>query len=155
VGVFKDSAGREWRVELDVTGLKRVKAATGVDVGLLFEDAFRDYRALLRDIGRFVDVVWVLVADQAAARGVTDEEFGRALGGDALAAAVEAFQGAVADFYPSRQRAALKMLMAKTRAATDLGHAKTMAGLEALTPEEIWSASATTSPGSPGSIPPG
>lgn len=155
MSAFKDAAGREWRLGIDVWCLRQVKARTGVDIGRLFEDEFKPYRELVRDIGLFVDVLWVLVEDQAVRLGVTDEHFGRALGGDAVEEAAAAFEEAVADFYPSRPRQVLKALAVKTRAAADAASARALTLIAEMDPGATSSPSVTTSPGSSALTPPG
>jgi hypothetical protein len=155
---FRDKAGRDWRLEIDVAALARVHAATGVDIGRLFEDGMRPYQELARDWATLVRVLWVLVADEAARTGVTEEQFGRGIGGDVLDAAERAFFGAVTDFYPSRQGKLLKTLMSKALAAAERTMDRAMEAAEALDPEALSgppTPSATTSPGSSASIPAG
>jgi hypothetical protein len=63
---------------------------------------------LLDDPVRFVNVLYVLVREQCEQRGVTDEQFGESLYGDALWGAIKAFEECLISFCPSpSQRAAL------------------------------------------------
>jgi len=116
---FKDSAGRYWAVRVDVGAVKRVRAALGVDLMQVAErknaEGGREPGVLERlasDPVLLVDVIYVLCRDQAEAQGVSDENFGATMAGDALDGAVKAMLGALVDFFPNpRERAALKRLL--------------------------------------------
>ncbi len=138
---FRDSAGREWVVAIHVHALEQVETRCAVKIGALLRDQLAGFLELVEDPVKFVRVLWVLVEDQAEKFGVKPEQFGRALGGDALEGAVEAFVGALADFSPSRLRGAIRALTAKTSPDAP------------ATPTP--SACATNSPASSASIPPG
>ena len=58
------------------------------------------------DLLLLVDVIYALVKPQADAQGVSDVDFGRALGGEAIAGAHEAFWRELADFFRSLKRPA-------------------------------------------------
>ncbi|VTR96045.1 Uncharacterized protein OS=Isosphaera pallida (strain ATCC 43644 / DSM 9630 / IS1B) GN=Isop_2427 PE=4 SV=1 [Gemmata massiliana] len=111
---FKDNAGREWAVAIHVHAVEQVEARCGVKIAGLFRDGLAGLLELSADPVKFVRALWVLVEDQAEKFGVKPEQFGRALGGDALEASFEAFVHALADFSPSRLRPAIRTLAAKT-----------------------------------------
>lgn len=126
---FVDSAGRQWTVRVDVGAVKRVRAALGVDLMQVAEKRTADGREpgvlerLASDPVLLVDVIYVLCEEQAKRSGVSDEEFGRAMLGDALDGAVKAMLGAVVDFFPNpRERAALKRVL--TAAETEAEKAR-------------------------------
>ena len=77
---FTDSAGRTWTVSLTIDAAKRVKGL--LDVNLLELEAGDP--PLLTKLGTDVillcDVIFALVKPQADAAGVSDEQFGAALG---------------------------------------------------------------------------
>lgn len=102
---FRDCHGRNWSIRVDVGAVKRVRSALGVDLMQVAERKTRDggrepgvLERLASDPVLLVDVIYVLCRDQAQAAGVTDEEFGSAMAGDALEAAVNAMLGAIVDF---------------------------------------------------------
>jgi len=114
---FRDTEGREWSLRLDVATLRRVRDLTTVDLGKLFADP-RQLAALHDDIILFVDVLYAIVKPAADARNVTDIQFGESLAGDVLEGAVLAFECAVVDFLPERdRRAVLRQLIDGNRAA--------------------------------------
>ncbi len=110
---------------------------------------------LLADPVTLADVLFVLCQDEAAAKSITEEDFGRALGGDALALAAEAFVEELVDFFPdARARTGLRRLLAAGKQVGASLLAKAEATLDRLDPEAeatAWLASRTNSPGSPAS----
>jgi hypothetical protein len=65
------------------------------------------------------DILFCLVKPEADAKGITDEDFGRALAGDALGAATDALLGEIADFFPKGRREILQRILAKLTALQD------------------------------------
>src|SRR3989337_2952553 len=85
-----------------------------------------------------VDVLYCLCKPQADILKVTDEDFGRAMFGDAILNAHTAFIEELADFFPSaRQRAAIRKVIGKTNQVVDrlLNHAETK--LDQVDPEAV------------------
>jgi hypothetical protein len=126
---FTDSAGRTWLVEVNAWQLKRVRQALGVELGKMSIDQLAK---LVTDPEPFVDVLFVLLKDQAEKLPLTDEEFGRGLGGDGLESAVVAFWRAWADFCPSQTRPLMLRLAKEAEAMTAEAVAGGMAKLDAL-----------------------
>lgn len=117
---FTDNAGRTWNVEINVAALKRIKGLTGVDLlealdGTLIE-------RLVRDPVLLCDVLYAackIEADQHAPP-ISDEEFGRAMAGDAIEHATAALLDEIVSFCPSpRDRAALGRVLDATRHAME------------------------------------
>ena len=108
--VFKDANGRDWEVVLNVFQMKRVRAALGVDLINVIElDKDGQVRVdmidrIANDPCLLVDILWVLVQDQAMRSGVTDEQIGTALAGDAIEGAAKAFLDELVDFFPGAKR---------------------------------------------------
>lgn len=113
---FTDNAGRVWRMSITLADLKRVRELTGVKIGDLIDDNFRPLVELLSDLEKLVDVIYVLCEPEATKLGVTAEQFGRGLFGDAIEAAAQAFQRALANFFPSRVRQMMSGLTEKGQA---------------------------------------
>ncbi|MCL4743261.1 MAG: hypothetical protein KJZ54_13785 [Phycisphaerales bacterium] len=116
--VFKDNAGREWTVEINVAALKRVKSLTGVELlgvldGTLIERFIRDPVLLC-------DAVYAICKPLADERNVTDEDFGRSMAGDVIERATEALLEELVSFCPSpRDRANLGRVLKATRDVMD------------------------------------
>lgn len=110
---FKDTAGRNWQVAINVGSIKRVRDQAEIDLTTVLDPKANLLERLSNDPVLLVDVLWILVAPQAEKLGVSDEQFGEGLGGDALEAATTAFLEALADFFPSGRRRVLRDLIAK------------------------------------------
>jgi hypothetical protein len=133
---FKDNKGREWSLSIDVYLLDQVEQRV---------DGLKPVK--------FVRVLWVLIEEDAKARSVTPEQFGRALAGDALEAAASAFVDAVALFSPSRPRKLIRAMMEAGEKVSDRATARALEAIE-KTSATLFS-SATNSPESPELIPAG
>lgn len=106
---FHDSQGRKWSLSLSLAQAKKLKDTLGVDL----LDGGPSINRLASDPYTVANVLYLLCESQAAAAGVTDEQFGEALAGDAIDDATEALLNALVDFFPKRQRGTLKMMLEK------------------------------------------
>lgn len=107
---FKDANGRTWTLNVHVGSIKRTRDATGVDITKLYgEDAAK----VFADIVLTVNVLYMLVKPQADEAGISDEQFGEGLVGDAIERAHDALMDAVADFFPSSTRPLLVKMKQK------------------------------------------
>ena len=112
---FKDNQGRQWSVEINVTAIKRVRGLTGEDLMQVIEGTLIE--KLIRDPVLLCDVVYAICKPEADARSVSDEDFGKAMAGDAIEAATTAVLEELVGFCPSpRDRANLgRVLQATTK----------------------------------------
>lgn len=154
---FTDNAGRVWEIAINVDAVKQVRDALDVNLYDVVEGKLID--RLGGDPVLLCDVLFVLCRDQAAKAGVSDREFGRALGGDAIDAATSALLEELIGFFPKAKRRVLGQLLAKT---TEFQERAATAVLERLSGpaverwmEEALSASFGSSPASPASAPAG
>lgn len=104
---FKDSTGREWKVELTIGTAKRIRSLADVNLLELDQGEPPLLTRLGLDVMLLCDVVYAAVKPQADDAGVSDEQFGAALGGEAILAARKAFFEELADFFRSQGRADL------------------------------------------------
>ena len=117
---FKDNAGRQWSVEINVAALKRVRGLTGTDLMQVMEGTLIE--KLIRDPVLLCDVVYAICKPEADTRTppVSDEEFGKAMAGDAIEAATTAVLEELVGFCPSpRDRANLGRVLQATRKVMD------------------------------------
>jgi hypothetical protein len=113
---FRDNAGRTWTIAINVAAIKRVRALVNVDLYKLVDDGFRPLGALVGDPVQLADVLYCLCKDEADARQISDEDFGRALAGDAITLATDAFLEELIDFFPeARVRQSLRKIVAESR----------------------------------------
>lgn len=135
---FEDTAGRTWVLAINVSQDRRCRALAGVNLFSLVEDQLKPLASLLADPVRLVDVLYVLVKDQATAAGVDDEAFGVALGGDSLSRAADAFVEELIDFFPDQsRRKTLRLLVAKAKGFGEHLSGKVQSELESMDPEQI------------------
>ena len=102
---FTDSAGRTWTISITVDAIRRVRDLVGVNLADVTEGAPPLMTRLATDIVLLCDVIYAIAKPQADQQSVTDEQFGQALGGDAIQAAHDAFWEALADFFRHLRRA--------------------------------------------------
>lgn len=98
---FTDKAKREWTVDLNITTVKHVMDALEVNLAQL------DEQLLVRlsdDPILLCNVIYVLCREQTNEKGISDEDFGRALGGDSIDAATKALMAELVDFTRSPAR---------------------------------------------------
>ena len=126
---FNDNAGRTWTIAINVAAIKRVRGLLNVDLYKLVDDGFKPLGALVGDPVMLADVLYCLCKDEADAKKVSDEDFGRALAGDAITLAADAFVEELIDFFPdARTRASLTKVLSAGRKVRDklLIHAETV-----------------------------
>ena len=97
--LFKDNQGRAWDIAIDINTIKRVRARTQFDLLKIVEGEGNPVIALNDDIEKLIDVMWAICEPQARSEGITDEDFGRALVGDAIGDAFDQLIGGLTDFF--------------------------------------------------------
>ena len=115
---FTDNEGRSWTVEVNVAALKRAKGLAGVDLMAVLDGDLIE--RFIRDPVLLCDALYAVCKPEADEKGVSDEDFGRAMAGDAIEHATAALLDEIVSFCPSpRDRAALGRVLAATRTAMD------------------------------------
>ena len=118
---FTDNLGRTWTLVVNVAAIKRVRALCGVDLNAIVEiDKDNNPTAellerLSTDPVLLVDVLYAVCKTECDQKGVSDEDFGAAMAGDAIEQATAALLDEVVDFFPTAKRAALQKILAATR----------------------------------------
>jgi hypothetical protein len=138
---FTDASSRQWAITIDGPAILRVRAGTcdvsgckhligcgckGVDLGDLEEKWKLQLR---RDVVLLVNTLYLLCQPEAHQRGISDEQFGACLVGDALQRATIAMDEAIADFFPEEKRKILRALAAKDAEVCRLGMERALAKL--------------------------
>lgn len=129
---FTDTAGRTWTIALTIDAAKRVKGL--LDVNLLELEA-GDPPLLTRlgtDVILLCDVIFALVKPQADQQGVTDEQFGAALGGEAILAAQTALYEELVLFFRGLGRNDLAKAVDAQRRMIDMAVARIETRIEKL-----------------------
>jgi len=110
---FTDNAGRTWTVAINVECIKRVK--TLLSVNLLDAIEGKLIEQLVSDPVMLCDVIYAICKPEADTKEVSDEEFGRAMAGDAIDNATTALLEELVDFFPSGKRQVLAKALAKLK----------------------------------------
>ena len=110
---FADNAGRTWEVQVNVDTIKRVQGL--LDVNILDVVDGDLIERLVADPVLVCDVVYVVCKPEADKQGVSDEEFGRAMAGDAIHNAADALLAEIVDFFPPAKRTILAAALDKMR----------------------------------------
>ncbi len=158
---FTDNAGRTWTLAINVEVLKRVRGL--VDVNLLDIIDGKLIERLYRDPVLLCDVVYAVCKPEADARSVSDEDFGRAMAGDAIEHATKALLEELVLFSPSpRDRANLQRVLETTWRVMDKARDLVEARLATVDAEQIvaqalvtFGTSSGSAPESPASTPDG
>ena len=109
--VFKDNAGRSWSVCINVDAIKRVRKL--LDVNLLEIAGGQLIEQLAGDPVLLCNVLYAVLKPEADAQKISDEDFGRAMAGDAIEHATTAFLEELVDFFPSGRRRVLAKALGK------------------------------------------
>ena len=156
---FQDNAGRQWTVTINVDAVRRVRSLIGVNLPDVLDDGCKLLAQLHDDPVLLVDVLYCVCKPEADTKEITDEDFGRAMAGDAIGHATAALLAELSDFFPNaRQRAAMQELIRKTNTVADGLLEKAESAIRQLDPElvvETLTASSASSPESSASIPDG
>ena len=133
---FVDNSRRTWEVAINVAAVKRIRGLLGIDLYALVDDGFKSLSKLVSDPVTLADVLYCLCKDQADKQSINDEDFGRALAGDAITHAADAFVEELIDFFPdARARASLRKAIEAGKTVRDkvLSHAEKI--LDSIDPE--------------------
>ena len=96
---FTDNGGRTWTVSITVNAIKRVRGL--LDVDLLEVVGGKLIDRLITDPVLLCDIVYAVCKPEADAQGVSDEDFGKAMAGDAIEHATTALLEELVSFSPS------------------------------------------------------
>lgn len=94
---FHDQNGLPWTIDLVFGEVLRVKAAAEGKFNLLEPTDLAD--KLVSDYAEFWELLWLLVAPEAAERKITAEQFGKLMAANCLAEARRLFFEEWADFF--------------------------------------------------------
>ena len=155
---FNDNAGRTWTIAVNVDAIKRVEGLIkGVNLANLTHGDPPLLTRLETDIVLLCDAIFALVKPQADQLGVSDEEFGKAMGGDAIIAAHDAFWEELNGFFRQLRRTDTARAIEKQAALVKATVAAIEQRVETLDVENVIAkalgSSVGNSPESPASIP--
>ena len=136
---FRDTAGREWAITVDVNALKRVMKASIEHMGeplkvnllALVEPDSDLLKKLVEYPPMVCDIAYAICQPQCAEKNVTDEDFGRAMGGDVLEKVLDLILEETVDFFPQGRRTVLRRMLQNAQTFAEKAKALTTARLEA------------------------
>ncbi len=155
---FNDNSGRTWTVTINVDAIKRVKSL--LDVNLLEAVEGKLLERFVSAPILLCDVIYCICKPEADAKEITDEDFGKAMAGDAIDCATTALLEELVDFFPPQRRQLLTKALGKLRKLESMALTAAEARLDSPELEQRMEAllketgdSSGSSPESSGSIP--
>lgn len=118
---FNDNTGRTWIVNVNVGTIKRVRALCGVDIANIVsveadgKPKIELLERLATDPVLLVDVLYAICKEEADSKNISDEDFGRAMAGDAIELATAALLDEIIDFFPETKRKVFRKILSATR----------------------------------------
>ena len=147
---FQDNADRQWTVTINVDAVRRVRSLIDINLPDVLDDGCKLLAQLHDDPVLLVDVLYCVCKPEADAKEITDEDFGRAMAGDAIGHATAALLAELSDFFPNaRQRAAMQELIRKTNTVADGLLEKAESAIRQLDPESVVETLTASSANSP------
>jgi hypothetical protein len=110
---FNDTLGRTWTVTINVDAIRRVRSLLNIDLLDAIEGKLLE--RLVADPVLLCDILFALIQPEADAKQVSDEDFGRALGGEVLDHATTALLEELVDFFPSGRRQVFRKALEKLK----------------------------------------
>lgn len=131
---FTDNTGRTWTLLVNVATIKRVRALCGVDLNSIIEveDGKPTTKLLERlstDPVLLVDVLYAVCRPECEQKGVSDEDFGVAMAGDAIEQATSALLDEVIDFFPEAKRLAFRKILSASRRFEEMARKRLAAAM--------------------------
>ncbi len=118
---FTDNTGKSWLINVNVGTIKRVRALCNVDLAniISIENGAIPKVDLLEKLAGdpvlLVDVLYAICKEEADKLNISDEDFGRAMAGDAIEHATTALLDEVIDFFPEAKRQVFQKILNATR----------------------------------------
>ena len=110
---FADTQGRTWTLTINVDVIRRVRSL--LNINLLEAVEGRLLERLITDPVLLCDILFVVIQPEAVAKDISDEDFGRSLGGDVLDVATTALLEELVDFFPSAKRTVFRKALIKLK----------------------------------------
>lgn len=114
---FKDLGGNEWIVSFNIGNCRRLLELTKLDFANAHDG--KAVSEIQANDSKMVQVLWLLIEEQAKAKGIDEDAFWQKLDGNVLEEAQNAIEEAVLGFTRPERRAALKAILDKKREAID------------------------------------
>lgn len=125
---FTDAAGRDWSIVITIAAVKHLRVK--IDIDLAADDLGALLQKMAADPVVLCDVLYCLCESQIEKAGITPEQFGEGLSGDAIDSASDAFLAALVEFTPKKKRAILRGVLDKVREAEEMAATAALEYLE-------------------------
>lgn len=99
MATFKDTEGREWEICVSQATVKRFRSLKNIDLLDILTDEETPFSRMLVDTSQLVDVLWLLIEKQAAAKNVSQDEFDEVMLGEVVEKAEFVLLESISDFY--------------------------------------------------------
>lgn len=96
---FKDSAGREWSIEINVGMVEDIQAHGGIDLDVMMTSPEKFMSMLFTAPRKLVEMLYVILEPQATAQNIDGKAFGRLFNRETLDAATDALLESLVLFY--------------------------------------------------------
>lgn len=135
---FRDTAGREWTITIDVNAIKRVMKSSfdylGEPLKVNLLGLVEPDSDLLKKVVEYpplvCDIAYALCKPQCDEKNVSDEDFGRAMGGDVLEKVLDCILEETVDFFPQGRRTVLRKVLSKSQTFAEKAKMLTAARVE-------------------------
>lgn len=127
---FKDLGGNEWIISFNIGNCRRLLELTKLDFANAHDG--KAVSEIQANDSKMVQVLWLLIEEQAKAKGIEEDAFWRNLDGNVLEEAQNAIEEAVLGFTRPERRAALKAILDKKREAIDKAMTLAVAKVQAV-----------------------
>ena len=142
--IWKNANGRQFDCVINIASMKRVKESLRLN---LMECVSGDLmQKLSEDPCLLVDVLYVLHRPQCEMMGISDEQFGEGLFGDALDAASKAFTDALVEFFPTKQARLMRLAMDRAEREAEEAFRRAEEAIGSGSPPKISGGSASSAP---------
>jgi len=111
---FIDNASNAWIITINVDAIKRVRSLLNINLLEVVDGKLLE--KLANDPVLLCDIIYAVCKPEADSRHISDEEFGKAMAGDAIAHATTALFEELADFFPSGRRELIRKALIKLKA---------------------------------------
>lgn len=126
--IFTDTESRDWKVVVTVDTLEECRDQLSIDLmQALGGDVLQ---RLGSDPALLASVLYVTCEEQVKERGLSPKQFAKAIFGDVLEKAADAFYEALTDFFPPRQRPVLAKVMAKVQEVNGMATSEALTALD-------------------------
>jgi len=133
--IIKDIKGREWKLQITVGTIKRVRGELDMDLYNIGDDGF--ITTIIDDPVKLVELLWLMFEDQAKEEGISAEDFLYGFAGDEIAIATNLFLEELTDFFPPSKRKPARDLLAKIQRLAEKAYKKVEVMVEEIDEDAV------------------